>query len=130
MLFRSPKETMFSLYSTSIVGIFGAIVNTTDVEGILALDCNVTDFYADNKYSQYLYYNPYGNDTTVTYSSEKSVDLFDVVSKKYLAKAGEGKVKIKLPAGKAALVVVLPSGTKLTPEGSKIKAGDVVIAYK
>lgn len=125
-----PKESMFSLYSTSIVGIFGAIVNTTDVEGILALDCNVTDFYADNKYPQYLYYNPYGNDTTVSYSSAEIVDLFDVVSKTYLAKGDSGKIKIKLPAGKAALVVVLPSGKKLTPEGSKIKAGDVVIAYK
>ena len=125
-----PKETMFSLYSTSIVGIFGAIVNTTDVEGILALDCNVTDFYAENKYPQYLYYNPYGNDTTVTYISEISVDLFDVLTKKYLAKVGSGKVGLKLPAGGAALVVVLPSGTKLTSQGTKIKAGNVVIAYK
>jgi hypothetical protein len=37
---------------------------------------------------------------------------------------------MKLPSGKAALVVVLPSGTKLTSLGSKIKAGNVVIAYK
>jgi hypothetical protein len=58
------------------------------------------------------------------------VDLFDVVSKKYLAKGESGKVSLKLPAGKAALVVVLPSGTKLTPDGTKIKAGNVVIAYK
>jgi len=121
---------MFSLYSTSIVGIFGAIVNKTDVEGILALDCNATDFYAPNKYPEYLFYNPYGKDTTVTYSSEESVDLFDVVSKKYLAKGESGKVKIKLPAGKAALVVILPSGTKLKMDGSKTKAGNIVIAYK
>ena len=125
-----PKESMFSLYSTSIVGIFGAIVTKTDVDGILALDCNATDFYAENKYPEYLYYNPYGKDTTVTYSSEVNVDLFDVVSKKYLVKGESGKVQIKLPAGEAALVVILPSGTKLNPDGSKIKAGDAIIAYK
>lgn len=125
-----PRETMFSLYSTSIVGIFGAIVNTTDVEGILALDCNITDFYAENKYPQYLYYNPYGNDTTVTCTSETNVDLFNVITKKYLAKGSSGKVKLKLPAGEAALVVVLPSGTKLTSQGTRIKAGNIVIAYK
>ncbi|MDP3643342.1 MAG: hypothetical protein Q8S54_09160 [Bacteroidota bacterium] len=125
-----PKESMFSLYSTSIVGVFGAIVNKTDVDGILALDCNATDFYAENKYPEYLYYNPYGKDTTVTYSSERSVDLFDVVSKKYLVKGSKGKLKIELPAGGAALVVVLPAGTKLSPGGSKIKAGNVVIAYQ
>jgi hypothetical protein len=125
-----PKESMFSLYSTSIVGVFGAIVHTTDVEGILALDCNVTDFYADNKYPVFLYYNPYADAKTVTYASESSVDLFDVVSKKYLSKAGKGNINIDLPAGEAALVVVLPAGTELKAEGAKVKAGDVVIAYK
>ena len=125
-----PEESMFSLYSTSIVGIYGAIVKTTNVEGVLALDCNATDFYAANKYPEYLYYNPYGKDTTVTCSSLKSVDLFDIVSKKYLAKGGNGQISIKLPAGEAALIVFLPAGTPLTSQGSKINAGNLVIAYK
>ncbi len=125
-----PKESMFSLYSTSIVGVFGAIVHTTDVDGILALDCNATDFYADNKYPVYLYYNPYTEAKTVTYTAGNSVDLFDIVSKKYLAQGSTGNVSIKLPPGEAALVVVLPAGTHLKAEGIKVKAGDVVIAYK
>jgi hypothetical protein len=125
-----PKESMFSLYSTSIVGVFGAIVNKTDVDGILALDCNITDFYAENKYPVFLYYNPYTEAKSVTYQSAKSVDVFDIVSKKYLAKGSSGNVSIDLPAGEAALVVVLPAGTHLTTEGSKVKAGGVIIAYK
>lgn len=125
-----PKESMFSLYSTSIVGVFGAIVTKTEVEGILALNCNATDFYGENKYPVYLYYNPYKEAKTVTYSSKNNVDLFDIVSKKYLAQAKSGEVSIQLPAGKAALVVVLPTGTHLKAEGPKLKAGKVVIAYK
>jgi len=125
-----PKEAMFSLYSTSIVGVFGAIVNTTEVEGILALDCNATDFYAKNKFPVYLYYNPYEETKTVTHFSDSSVDMFDIISKKYLAKAGRGKVSLDVPAGEAVLVVVLPSGTRLKTEGAKIKADDEVIAYK
>ncbi len=125
-----PKESMFSLYSTSIVGVFGAIVNKTEVEGILALDCNITDFYAERKYPVYLYYNPYTEDKTVTYTSKSNVDLFDIITKKYLAKGGNGSVGIKLLAGEAALVVVLPAGTPLSTQGSKIKANNVVIAYK
>jgi hypothetical protein len=125
-----PEESMFSLYSTSIVGIYGAIVNTTNVEGILALNCNATDFYAANKYPEFLYYNPYGNDTTVTCSALKNVDLFDIVSKKYLAKGATGQIGIKLPAGEAALIVFLPAGTRLTSHGSIIKAGNEVIAFK
>jgi hypothetical protein len=125
-----PKESMFSLYSSSIAGVFGAIVHTTDVEGILALDCNATDFYAGNEYPVFLYYNPYGETKTVTYSSVGKVDLFDIVSKKYLVKGGIRSVCIQLPGGEAALVVVLPAGTILKPEGTKVKAGNVVIAYK
>ena len=125
-----PEESMFSLYSTSIVGVFGAIVNKTEVDGILALDCNVTDFYAENKFPEYLYYNPYEKDTTVSYSSDISVDLFDVISKKYLAQGDSGKVSMKLPAGEAVLVVVLPAGTRLTSDRSKIMADDVVIVHK
>jgi hypothetical protein len=125
-----PKESMFSLYSTSIAGVFGAIVHTTDVEGILALDCNATDFYAENKYPVFLYYNPFPETKTVTYTSSGSVDLYDIVSRNYLAKGGTGNVSLKIPAGKASLVVVLPSGTKLTSEGSKVKAGDVIISYR
>ena len=66
-----PESSMFSLYSTSIAGVFGAIVNTTGVEGILALNCNATDFYADNKYPVYLYYNPFPETRSVTWSVGK-----------------------------------------------------------
>jgi hypothetical protein len=125
-----PKESMLSLYSTSIAGIFGAIVNKTEINGILALNCNVTDFYAENKYPEYLYYNPYAEAKTVTYSSTGGVDLFDVISKRYLSKGGHGNISISLPAGEAVLVVVLPAGTRLKSEGSKIKVGNVVIAYR
>lgn len=125
-----PRESMFSLYSTSIVGVFGAIVNKTNIEGILALDCNATDFYAENKYPVFLYYNPFTETKTVSYSSVNSVDLFDIISKKYIAKAGTRDIEIKLPSGEAALIVVLPAGTHLTADGSKVKAGKVVIAYR
>ncbi|KAF0195575.1 MAG: hypothetical protein FD166_2902 [Bacteroidetes bacterium] len=125
-----PETSMFSLYSTSIAGVFGAIVHTTDVEGILALDCNATDFYAKNKYPVYLCYNPFKEEKTITWSSEARVDLFDIVSKKYLSKGGYDKFRLKIPAGEAMVIVVLPAGEKLKTEGLKVKAGNAVIAYK
>ncbi len=125
-----PEESMFSLYSTSIAGVFGAIVHKTEVEGILALDCNATDFYAGNEYPVFLYYNPYEEAKTVTYSSVKSVDLFDTLSKTYLAKGEAGNVSLQLPADEAVLVVVLPAGSSLHANGPQVKAGETVIAYK
>jgi hypothetical protein len=123
-------ESMFSLYSTSIAGVFGAIVNTTDVEGILALDCNATDFYAENHYPVHLFFNPYTEAKTVTYYADKKLDLFDIITKQYLLKSAEGDSGIEIPAGEAILVVALPAGTQLKYDGKKVKTGDAVIAYK
>ncbi|MDD5695915.1 MAG: hypothetical protein PHD61_11505, partial [Bacteroidales bacterium] len=125
-----PEESMFSLYSTSIAGVFGAIVQTTDVEGILALDCNVTDFYTENKYPVYLYYNPYPEIKTVIYSSGEKLDLFDIVSKKYIAKNVSGNIGIKIPADEAVLMIVLPAGLSLRTDDLKVMAGHTVITYK
>jgi hypothetical protein len=125
-----PEEAMFSLYSTSIAGVFGAIVQTTDVEGILSLDCNATDFYAENRYPVHLYYNPYPEAKTISVKLENASDLYDLVSGTYLAKNTAGSASIEIPAAEAVLVVSLPSGTKLKKDGKKLKAGNTVIAYK
>jgi hypothetical protein len=125
-----PKTSMFSLYSTSIVGVYGAMVNKTEVDGILAINCNATDFYAENKYPVFLYYNPHKEVQMVTYSSDKNVDLLDIISKKYLAKGGCNRIKMAIPAGDAVLVVVLPAGTKLEVKDRMMKANNSVIAFR
>ena len=111
---KNPPESMFSLYSTSSVGILGAIVSPTDVEGILRLDCNATDFYASKPYPVYLYYNPFQEAKTVTYTTgEGRKDILDVVSGKYLATGVNASCPIEISAGEAALVVELPAGKKV-----------------
>jgi hypothetical protein len=108
----NPPESMFSLYSTSPVGIFGAIVDTTNVPEILKLDCNATDFYADKPYPVYLYYNPHATDKQVTYHapSASAVDLFDLVSKEYVAKSISGTGSFSIPADAARVIVEIPAG--------------------
>jgi hypothetical protein len=67
---------------------------------------------------------------TVSYLSEKEIDLFDIISKKYLAKAQSGKIALKIPAGEACVLVELPSGTKLTKEANKLKANGTIISFR
>ncbi|MBR1574431.1 MAG: hypothetical protein IJ652_06250 [Bacteroidales bacterium] len=108
---KNPPESMFSVYSTSAVGILGAIVRTTDVEGILRLDCNATDFYAERPYPVYLYYNPHADSRCVTYSAaEGRKDILDIVSGQYLAQGIQGSCTIDIPADAAVLAVELPAG--------------------
>ncbi len=126
----NPTESMFSVYSSSPVGILGAIVEETNVEGILQLDCNATDFYADRTFPTYLYYNPYTENKKVSFKSDKPVDLFDIISKQYLSKGAIGSVDITIPSDNASIVVVLPAGTELTLKNNKIWAGDHIISYQ
>jgi hypothetical protein len=127
---KNPKESMFSLYSTSPVGIMGAIVDTTDVKMILRLNCNKTDFYANTTYPTYLYYNPYTVSKTVTYHPSGRVDVFDIVSKKYVAKAISANAQIAIPADQASLLVELPAGVKIEKKKNSLIANGVIISYK
>jgi len=127
----NPTKSMMSVYSSSPVGILGAIVDTTDVKGILQLDCNATDFYASKPYPVYLYYNPYGEDKNVTYHVVQSCDLFDIVAKEYVAKGIKQDSKFCIPAKGARILVELPSGTELSVDGERIIANKQnIISYK
>ncbi len=127
---KNPKESMFSLYSTSPVGIMGAIVDTTDVKMILRLNCNKTDFYSNTTYPEYLYYNPYTVSKSVTYHPSGKVDVFDIVTKKYLAKAISTSTKISIPADQACVLVELPAGSKIERKNNMLLANGIVISYK
>lgn len=127
----NPTTSMMSLYSTSPIGIFGGIIDTTDVKGILRLDCNATDFFAERPYPVYLVYNPYDKDMTITYQTKQQADLFDIVGKRYIAKNVNGNKKIELPADQAFVIFELPTGMKLSGKDGKIvDQKNNIISYK
>ncbi len=113
--------TMFSLYSTSPVGIFGSMIEKTNVEGVIRLDCNVTDFYAERKYPVYLYYNPLDTEVTVdlNVTEYRKYDLFNIVSRNYIDKGLSETCSIRLYPKSAAVIYVLPNGTCLEENESK-----------
>jgi len=127
----NPPASMFSVYSSSPMGIFGAIIKETNVEGILQLNCNATDFYAERHYPVYLYYNPHRESKSVKYPAKGIVDLFDIISKEYVAKNVSSDGTFEMPAGDARIIVELPAGTRLTTDNNKVVAdGKYTIAYK
>ena len=126
----NPASTMFSLYSTSPVGIFGSIISTTDVEYILSLDCNATDFYADRRYPCHLLYNPYEEEKAVTYSCAGTCDLFDAVGCDFVKKNASGTMSVTIPAGGSVLLYELPVGTTLYYIGTRIGTKDGLIISK
>ncbi|MCD9576813.1 hypothetical protein [Flavobacterium soyae] len=129
---ENPKESQFSVYGSGHVGIFGSIISETNVTGILQLNLLATDFYSDKAYPSYLYYNPYSASKTVTIKVEKGakVDLYNTVSGSFVAKNVSSSAKIKMDPLSAAVIVQVPSGGKVSYEGSKMLVDGIVVDYK
>lgn len=101
------NTTNFGLYGGVYTGYLGSLIEETNVEGILKLDCNKTDYYQNDMYQTYLYYNPYMESKEVEIDlGSQSYDLYDSVTGMYLAKNVTRKQKIKLLADSARVIVL------------------------
>lgn len=126
-----PETSMFSLYSSAQVGIFGAIVKKTNVDKILQLDCTATDFYQEKSFPTYLYYNPYDTEQSVCfYNGEKSgVDLYDALTHEFVKEDVKDEGCFNIQAKSARLLVVLPAGSEVTLKAGNYVSGDKIVAY-
>jgi hypothetical protein len=123
-------ETNLGLYGASHVGILGALIDTTDVPGILKLDLLATDYYHDNAYPSYLFYNPYNVDKTVSVNlSENQSDIYDAVSNLVIITSASGNTSLTIPADGVLIAVVIPSGSTIVYNLSKALVNEKVIDY-
>jgi hypothetical protein len=125
-------ERDFSLYSGSYSGFLGGLLETTNVEGILKIDCLKTDYYHSAAYPTYLYYNPHESARKIrtTDLGEGSHDLYDTVSGQYLARGVRDGCSFVLEPDQAAVVVVVPPGSKMTWKDGHLWMGNVFVAPK
>ncbi|MCK4716922.1 MAG: T9SS type A sorting domain-containing protein, partial [Candidatus Marinimicrobia bacterium] len=122
--------TNLSLYGASHVGIFGGIIDTTNIEGILQLDICKTDYFQDNSYPTYLYYNPYDEANTVTIDvGSEMVDLYDAVANQFIVLNVSGQTPMTVPADEALLIVLVPASGAITNKEEKMLVNGVVIDY-
>jgi hypothetical protein len=123
-------QTTLALYGASHVGIFGGIIDTTNIEGILKLDLLKTDYYHAAAYPTYLFYNPYASTQQVNFNAGTGQhNLYDAVSNTFLLNNVNGIVNITLPANSAAIVVITPAGASLTYNLNKTLINGVIIDY-
>ena len=127
-----PPETMFSVYGSGHVGIFGAIIQPTNVERILRIDCVATDMFLQQKaYPTYLFYNPYPESKSITTDlGNKAIDIYDATSRTFLKKGVKGTVSFDLPADTARLLVYVPSGLKFQSANGILMADGVPVDFR
>lgn len=122
--------TNLMLYGSSHVGYLAALMDTTEVEGILQLDLLKTDFFHQPAFPSFLYYNPHETDHQVILSlNEGSYRIYDVISKQILHEDQSGETIIRIPASGVVMPVVIPQQTRITYQGKRTLAGDVIIDF-
>ena len=125
-----PK-TDLGLYGSSYVGMLGAIVRPTSVPRILQLDCLATDSFHDQAWPTFLCYNPYPAPRTFEFTAGARLsDLYDAVTRQVVKRNVRHKAKLTLPADSAALIIVVPAGSKLTRVGSQTRIDGVIVNYR
>jgi hypothetical protein len=123
-------QTNLGLYGSSHVGYLASVVAPTDVEGILALDLNKTDFTNSHPFSSYLLFNPHQNSRAVTLAlGSGHYDVYDAIREAVVVHDATGNTTISIPANEAVLLTYLPAGTVTAARAGKLFAGEVVVDY-
>ena len=122
--------TDLGLYGSSYAGILGAIVRPTSDSRILQLDCLATDFFRAPAYPTFLYYNPHAEARSVVLQlGETAVTVYDIVSKKILAREVKGETRIPVPADGAVIAVLVPAAGVVSQAARKLLVNGIVVDY-
>ncbi|MEX1137729.1 MAG: LamG-like jellyroll fold domain-containing protein [Bacteroidota bacterium] len=124
------NPTNFALYGSSHVGIFGGIIDTTNVPMILRLDALKTDYFHESAYPTFLYFNPdsVGHLVTVDAGAGQH-DLYDAVSHSFILQNVTGPVSVPIAPNAAILLVNAPAGGTVTYDLDKMLIDNVVVDY-
>lgn len=91
------------LYGSSHVGFFGAVYASTDVEGILCLNCGAVDFIHSDLPESRLFYNPYSEEKTVSADNLPDGRWTDAATGRLLGISHNGRLTLSLAADEAVL---------------------------
>lgn len=98
-------NTDFGLYGSSHVGLFGALIENTNVEQILKIDLNSLDFLSDDNNHMYMFYNPYEESKEVIYKkNSKNNKVYDYITGKEIVSLNN-EVKLTVPKQTSIIIV-------------------------
>ncbi len=129
-LMHGWAETDLCLYGSCICGGFAALVEKTNVPGILEMDCRKTDFFADPSYPTHLYFNPHSRTRTVaTDVGPNLVDLYDLVTRQFVAVGVSNEAAFNLPPNESAVIVRCPANGKWTRDGDRLLVDGITVDF-
>ncbi|WP_420457436.1 LamG-like jellyroll fold domain-containing protein [Rubrivirga sp.] len=122
--------TNLSLYSSASVGYLAAVVDSTEVPGVLRLDLRKTDVYRTPSFQSFLIYNPYDTEQTVTVPlTFGTYDVYDAAANAFLARSVSGQAAVAIPPDAARVLVFPTAGGAETSVDGRRSVNGVVIDY-
>jgi hypothetical protein len=117
-------------YGTWGSGWMAALFQTSNVPGILQIDCVATEAFPPAACPTYLYYNPYAIVKQVTVSVGPSVKhLYNIVTGAFLATNVSGTSTLTLAPDSAIVLALCPTTNAISQSGQKLLVGGAVIDY-
>jgi hypothetical protein len=122
--------TNLSLYSGSSVGYLAGIINTTNIQEILQIDLNKTDFYGDNAHINYLYFNPTSENKQVYVDLPSGTfGIYEALTEVVLHTSASSSIQLAIPSGEARLISLYNSGLVPASSDGRLYAGENVLDY-
>ena len=111
-------------------GWMAALFQTSNVPGILQIDCVATEAFAPATCSTYLYYNPHAIAKQVTVSvGSGAKHLYNLVTGAFLATNVSGTTTLTLSPDSAIVLALCPATNAISQSGRKLLIGGAVIDY-
>jgi hypothetical protein len=127
---QNGNPTNFALYGSSHVGIFGGIIDTTNVPMILRLDVLKTDYFHSTAYPTYLYFNPDSIRHSVNFDAGSGQhDLYDAVTHSFVLENVSGLISLPINANSAIVAVLAPASGVTTYDFDRRLINGVVVDY-
>lgn len=123
--------TNLALYGGASVGYLAAVVDTTEVPGVLRLDLRRTDVYRPASFTSFLVYNPHATAATITVPLPIGLyDVYDAASDTWLARGVSGRPSVTIPPD-AARVLVFPTagGAETVVDGVR-RVNNIAVDYR
>jgi hypothetical protein len=124
-------ETDFGIYGSGMVGVFGSIIKTTNVDQVLQLDLLATDFHRGPAFDTYLYYNPHPSTASVAIDlgTDQLYDLYDAAANRFAARGVSGNTYFDVADDDAVMLVKIPAGGQQSFDGRRMLVDGVVVDY-
>jgi len=120
----------FALYGASHVGIFGALVDTTNVPGILKIDLLATDYMGEDAFPSYLIYNPYSEQRTISLTvGPDTTSIYDAVANSFIEYGFSGTDSLTIPGDSVRVLVLVPASSTIRTQDYALLADNIVIDF-